>query len=279
MDVWQFFVQRRRPSIICYHDPDPKLFAAHVDALKRHFNIISLRDYITARLDNAVHTLPDYSLIITIDDGLAGNFKLLEVIAERRVPVTIFLTSGVVGTNRHFWWTYVQSEDEFQSLKRESHEDMVSHLGCFGFEKMATHATRQALSAREIQEMAPYVDFQAHTRFHPVLPMCSEDEAFDEIHGCKRELSERFSLDVYALAYPHGNYSERDIALAKQAGYLCALTVDEGLNSKSTDAFRLKRIYIPDDAGLMEVVTKASGVWAALTRSLKKKPAHGFERT
>ncbi len=262
--AWQFCAQRHRPSIILYHDPDPILFAAHIDALKKHFSLISLRDYIDARLGNTLHLLPRYPLVITIDDGLAGNFKLLQVIAKKKVPVTIFLTSGIVDTTRHFWWTALKSEEDFRSMKKKRNQEVACELSRFGLSKETAHATRQALSAQEIRKMQPYIDFQAHTRFHPVLPMCTFEEAYEEISVCKTELEAKFSLDIYALAYPHGDYSDRDVELAKQAGYRCALTVDGGLNGKSTDLFRLKRIYMPDDAVPMEAIIKASGLWNVL---------------
>jgi peptidoglycan/xylan/chitin deacetylase (PgdA/CDA1 family) len=268
--AWQLCFQRSRPAIVLYHDPDPKLFAAHLDELKKYFNVIPLRDYITARANNTVHLLPKYSLIITIDDGLVGNFSLLDVIASRKAPVTIFLTSGVVDTNRHFWWTYVSSEEDFRRMKKTAHKDVAAELLRANFDQSADYSTRQALNEREIREMSAYVDFQAHTRFHPVLPTCTQEEAYDEICGCKAELEARFSLDIYALAYPHGDYCDRDIELAKQAGYRCALTVEAGLNGKSTDPFRLKRSYMPDDAGAMEAVVKASGLWAVLMRPFKQ---------
>jgi poly-beta-1,6-N-acetyl-D-glucosamine N-deacetylase len=264
--IWQFLFQRSRPSIALYHDPNPAVFAAHIDELKKHFNIISLRDYITARRDNTVDRLPKYALIITIDDGWAGNYKLLDVIAQKGVPVTIFLASGVTNTYRHFWWTYITSDDDFRRMKKERHAEVADELRRVGYHKEAAYSTRQVLCASEIREMARYVDFQAHTRFHPVLPICTDEEAYDEIVGCKTELAQHFSLDIYALSYPHGAYCDRDVALARQAGYRCALTVEAGLNTKSSDPFHLKRIYLPDDARPMEVVVKASGLWAGLTR-------------
>lgn len=268
--IWQFCFQKYRPSIVLYHDPDPAVFAAHIDEFKKYFNIIPLRDYIAARTNNTVHLLPKYSLIITIDDGLVGNYKLLDVIASRKVPVTIFLTSAVVNTDRHFWWNYVRSEEELRRMKQTATKELAAELLHKNFNKEAAYATRQALNAREIQEMMPHVDFQAHTRFHPVLPMCTDEEAYDEICGCKSDLEANFSFDIYALAYPHGNYCDRDIALAKQAGYRCAVTVDDGLNRTSTDPFRLKRIYMSDCAPPKEAVVKASGLWTALRRIYNK---------
>lgn len=267
--AWQFFFQKHSPSIVLYHDPDPLLFAEHIDELKKHFSLIALRDYIKARSSNTLHLLPEYPLIITIDDGLIGNFKLLDVIARRKVPVTIFLTSGIVGTNRHFWWTALKSEEDFRTMKKKRNQEVACELSRFDFNKEKSFTNRQALSAQEITMMQPYIDFQAHTRFHPVLPMCSSEEAYDEICVCKEELETRFSLDIYALAYPHGDYSDRDVELARQAGYRCALTVEGGLNGKATDLFRLKRIYMPDDALPMEAVVKASGLWTVLMRPFK----------
>lgn len=264
--AWQFLCQRRKLSILCYHDPDPALFARQVAALKAHFNIIALRDYVKARANNTVDQLPKYPLVITIDDGHVRNFQLLEVIAKEKVPVTIFLTSGVVGTNRHFWWTGVDSEDELGQLKLEPYAGMDLHLANPGGVREAAYPTRQALSEQEIRAMAPFVDFQGHTRFHPVLPLCSMAEAKDEIAGCKKELEDRFTFDIYAFSYPHGRYGEREIALAKQAGYACAVTVEEGLNDVCVNPFQLKRMYILDDADPLEVVVKASGLWTALRR-------------
>lgn len=264
--VWQFLCQRRKLSILCYHDPDPALFARQVAALKAHFNIIALRDYAKAHANNTVDQLPKYPLVITIDDGHVRNFQLLEVIAREKVPVTIFLTSGVVGTNRHFWWTGVDSEDELDPLKSAPYAGMDLHLANLGGVREAAYPTRQALSEQEIRTMAPFVDFQGHTRFHPVLPLCSMAEAKDEIAGCKKELEDRFAFDIYAFSYPHGRYGAREIALAKQAGYACAVTVEEGLNNVRANPFQLKRMYILDDAGPLEVVVKASGLWTALRR-------------
>jgi peptidoglycan/xylan/chitin deacetylase (PgdA/CDA1 family) len=275
--LWHFFVQRKMVAIVCYHDPDLGAFSRHLKAARKYFNIISLREYANARINRTVHQLPENALVITIDDGHAGNFELLQVIAEERVPVTIFLTTGVVGTQRHFWWTAVQSENELRRLKNARCADRIREMLSSGFEQEAEKASRQALSTGEIRAMAPYVDFQSHTRFHPVLPMCTSDQAMEEIHGSRRDLSEGYSFDIYALSYPYGYYSERDIELTKQAGFLCAVTVDEGLNNERENLFRLKRIAMPDDADEDEFIIKASGLWAALGPLFGKRPEHGYK--
>lgn len=277
LSVWRFLFQRRKLTILLYHDPDPHTFAEHIKHLEKYFTIVSLKDYTDARLNNRMKTLPRYPLVISIDDGHAGNFKLLKVIKEKGFPITIFLTSGIVGTHRHFWWSAVKSEEEIRRLKSGSYERMQRDLHQSGFVQDAANPSRQALSREEIKAMVPYVDFQAHTRFHPVLPMCNSTQAYEEIHGSKVDLATDYALSIYAIAYPHGYYSSRDIELVKKAEFQCAVTVDEGLNNRNTDLFRLKRIAIPDDADADELIIKASGFWAALAYVTRKCPEHGYK--
>jgi hypothetical protein len=88
-------------------------------------------------------------------------------------------------------------------------------------------------------------------------------------------LKERFGLSVVALAYPNGDYSERDMALVREAGYSCALTVDPGVNDVVTDLYALKRIYMPDDASIGELSVRASGIWDTLMRMVGYHRAFG----
>jgi peptidoglycan/xylan/chitin deacetylase (PgdA/CDA1 family) len=129
------------------------------------------------------------------------------------------------------------------------------------------YETRQALSCDEIAEMKSLVDFQSHGVFHPVLPACSDERARCEVFESKKTLEHRWGLEICALAYPNGDYSDREISLLRSAGYTCGLTLDPGFNDSATDSFCLRRIPLPDDAGISELIVKASGLWASL-RSL-----------
>ena len=79
--------------------------------------------------------------------------------------------------------------------------------------------------------------------------------------GSKQYLEERHGLDIYGMAFPNGDYSERDIALLKAAGYQYALSLDYGFNTAETDKFRLKRLSVNDADQQDELIVKASGVW------------------
>lgn len=258
-------VQRRRVTILVYHKLTPQVADHHFGALRRKYNLISLADYLNFRTDRG-RRLPPKPLIVTLDDGHKGNYALKPILEKHGIRASIFLCSGLVDTNRHFWFEREMSNGARQGLKRVSDNERLHVLAKLGFCETVEQATRQALSATEISEMKAVVDFQSHTVFHPLLPRCLDARALAEISDSKTQLEHRFGLSINALAYPNGDYSVREIEAAKKSGYECALTLDLGFNTQTTPPFQLKRICINDDAGLTELIVRASGVWEFLKR-------------
>ncbi len=96
----------------------------------------------------------------------------------------------------------------------------------------------------------------------------------------KQMLETEYKLPINAIAYPNGDYSDRDIAISKEAGYTCGITVDFGYNTIHTDLFRLKRLSVNDTGNLDELAVKASGVWAFFKTRNGRKQGFGWqERT
>jgi len=229
--------------------------------LKKKYNIIPLRDYVNLKKSGSIDKLPPRSMIISIDDGYKENFLLRDALKKHDIPITIFLCTGIVGTNKHFWFEHDIKNYDIEYLKKLTDEERVKILSELGFEETAEHQDRQALSESEIDEMKSYVDFQSHTVTHPILPLCDYEKSFFEISGSKIVLEQKFGQKTYAISYPNGGYSNRDIKIAKQSGYECGLTTETGLNSYETDLFRLKRYYIPENTELNELLVRASGIW------------------
>lgn len=257
-------VQRNKVTILVFHAPSVERAASYFRALQKRYNIIPLQDYIHARTNGGTGKLPPKSLVITLDDGHASNFELRPLLQEFRLPVTIFLCSGLVGTNRHFWWFHTRGRNEAAACKTMPDPDRLEFLAQRNYTPAREYGDRHALSGAEIEDLMPLVDFQAHTVTHPILPLCTEDTARQEVEQCKRDLELGYRLSVRALAFPNGDYSEREIGLAQGAGYACALTLDFGFNDAHTDLFRLRRIPILDDASISELLVKASGLWGLL---------------
>lgn len=262
--------QKRRITIVTYHNIKPLLLEKHLVFLKQYYNIITLKQYITAYENSNISSLPLKSLIITLDDGFKSNYKLASIFKKHNVIPTIFLTSGLINTRRHFWWTHCSEEDR-EKFKTIPDKHKLKLLLLKNYSNKKEYSVRQALSKFEINQMQDTTDFQSHTVFHPILPMCTDKIANYEIKNSKIYLDREFGLDIYALAYPNGDYSDRDILFTKNAGYKCGLTIDVGFNSQHSDLYRLKRICIPDDAEIHELPSRVSGLWDYIKITLSGK--------
>ncbi len=264
-------VQRNKITIVVYHAMPARVAERHFRALSARYNITSLSAYLAWRKNQPALSLPPKSIIITFDDGHKANYELRPLLEKQRVPVTIFLCSGIVGTQAHYWWSHAKNPAEARALKAIPDEQRAQVMRERGHVDTKEYETREALSWDEIAEMKSLIDFQSHGVFHPVLPACSDERARSEIFDSKRTLEQRCGLNICALAYPNGDYSDREISLLHSAGYTCGLTLDPGFNDAATDSFCLRRIPLPDDAGISELIVKASGLWASL-RNLWRIP-------
>ncbi len=256
-------LQRSKVTILAYHAPAADVLDSHLGLLKRLYNIIPLAQYVDARETHGLR-LPQRALIITLDDGHQSNYDLKAVLQKHNVPVTIFLCSGVIDTRRRFWFQHDAAADVVQSLKTLPDADRRAALRDTGFEEQQEFHDRQALSFAEVEELKTLADFQSHTVFHSILPRCMPARAESEITNSKLDLQARLGHEIYALAYPNGDYSEREVELAEKAGYRCALTLDRGFNTATTPAYKLRRICISDSADRHELIVKASGLWGAI---------------
>jgi len=259
-------MQRRKITILVYHAPPEVRVRNHFQALQARYHVIALADYLRAREEDEMWRLPSKSLIITFDDGHRNNFELRQLLEELRVPITIFLCSGIVGTHHHYWWFHTRNASESGACKNMPDAERLMFLSSRGYQAEKDYPDRQALSRSEIDALRPWVDFQAHTVTHPILPACSDEKAEREIRDCKGELERQYGFNIQAFAFPNGDYTEREIDLVRNAGYRCALTLDCGFNDQNTDLFRLKRVPLPEHASVSELLVKASGLWDLFRR-------------
>ena len=213
-------------------------------SLRKKYNIISLDHYIDALRNRKTNLLPKKSAIITFDDGHRSNYYILPEIKKYNIPLTIFLCTEIINTKRHFWFHQEHPNVSKNRLKQLPDIERQEILKEIGFVQYKENGSPVALSSEQIKEMIPYVNFQAHSQFHPILPRCSYEIAKEEVFNSKKYLEDNFKVVVNAFSYPNGNYSDREIELCKEAGYECAITVDFGFNSLKTDPFKLKRLPV-----------------------------------
>jgi peptidoglycan/xylan/chitin deacetylase (PgdA/CDA1 family) len=261
-------VQRRAATVLCYHDPAPETLRSHLEFLRSRYEIVSLRD-VVGWLEGTRQTLPKKPLAITLDDGWAGNARLAPVFEEAGIVPTIFVCTQVVGTGRRFWWQEVSDQEERHALKQLPDDERLEQLTALGYDELVEFdGSPVALSREDLRETLRWADVQSHTRFHPILPRCDDERAWEEISGSVEDLHESGVADVYALAYPNGDHSDRDEALVRQAGCRCAFTIEPGVIRLGDDRWALPRMTVSDSAGLSELAAKLSGVHGGIRRSL-----------
>lgn len=260
--------QRNKVTILMFHDIGKEPAQKAFEYLLKNYNVIGLNEYIEANKKKN-HCLPKKALIITFDDGHIGNFELLPIIKDLQIPVTIFLCSEIINTKRHFWFLFDPLKMSKSDLKKLPNAERLKIMSVWGFEQTKEFDRRQALTDQQIKEMAPYVNFQSHTRFHPNLSKCEDKESFEEIEGSKISLEDHYGFHINSIAYPSGDYVDNTIHITKKAGYSCGLTVDHGYNDLHSDLYKLKRLSVNDTSDLNELIVKASGLWAYLKFAIR----------
>lgn len=262
--------QKNKVTIILYHNIEPLIFEKHIKVLKKLYNLIDLEDFLLFR-EGKLSTLPIKSLIITFDDGHKENYKLLSILRKYNVSVTIFLCSGIIGSKKQFWFKYCKNKSvDTEKLKRLDDNKRIEFLENIGFDDRVAFEEPSALSFCEINEMSQIVNFQSHTMSHPILTSCNDDKSYQEIKNSKEKLEGLLNKPIYAIAYPNGDFSNREIQFAKECNYKLGLTLLNGYNTKNTDPFKLKRIPLDDDnASIDEWIVKTSGIWFFLRNSLE----------
>jgi peptidoglycan/xylan/chitin deacetylase (PgdA/CDA1 family) len=244
---------RDRVAVLLYHDPDPATLDKHLAYLREICDLVPLTD-----VGSPGKGRPRAA--ITLDDGHAGNARLLPIFIKHNVRPTIFLCSSIVGRPRRHWWMHPGAQRAgLERLKRLTNGQRLAELAAYGYRQDADdHPT--GLSIEQLETMRPHVDFQGHTRFHPVLTRCSDLECADEIANCKHEIEALLQTACEHFAYPNGNYGDREVNLVRAAGFKSARTCDIGWNDRSSDPFRLRTIIIDDNASITRFAAQLTGI-------------------
>jgi len=85
------------------------------------------------------------------------------------------------------------------------------------------------------------IRFEPHSLTHPRLPLASDAYAREEIAGSKAAVERELGRAARVFSYPGGYFSERDVALTREAGYAAAVTCEYGVNHSLTNPFMLCR--------------------------------------
>ena len=199
--------------------------------------LLSLSDVVDRLATGA--PLPDKCAAITLDDGFQDNHEhALPILSRLKVPATVFLTVGYIGTGR------------LPTLTR-------------------TDFMPKPLDWAEVKAMqAQGVEFGSHTLTHPMLSRVPVDMARKEIGESKRVLEDKLGTAVPFFCYPRGDFNDTVTRVVREEGYRAAYSTLPGLNDRRTDPFRLRRTYISRHDSPAEFAKKMAGAYDVLQQAL-----------
>lgn len=106
-----------------------------------------------------------------------------------------------------------------------------------------------------------------HAVSHPILRLCTPDEAYREIAGAREALEAIIRAPVRAFAYPNGvpdrDFSAEHVAMVKRAGYTAAVTTHSGAATRATSAFQIPRFTPWGPSAMKMDVQFARNLWQA----------------
>jgi peptidoglycan/xylan/chitin deacetylase (PgdA/CDA1 family) len=103
---------------------------------------------------------------------------------------------------------------------------------------------RGFLNQKELKEIiaSGLVEIGSHTLSHPNLKLLSENQAKEQILGCKKKLENELGIEIKSFAYPYGFFNKKTIDLVKEAGYVDAVSVINGNIQSENNLYYLSRI-------------------------------------
>ena len=249
--------------------------------LKENFQVISL-DELMERVKTG-RTVGG-CCAITLDDGWQDNYsQAFPVLKDCRLPATIFLATGFIGTDRYFWPEelvyYLKHSKVFDSMpsnsawegfikqipEKESEATRFEHaitnlkirprdereeiLSVMRGLSSVYFTKRLLMNWEEAEDMlnSGLINFGAHTAEHVILDQVSLDVARKEILQSKESLEDRLGISPTLFAYPNGHFTSGSQTLLREYGFKAAVTTRKGWFDSFVSMFEVPRIGIHED--------------------------------
>jgi peptidoglycan/xylan/chitin deacetylase (PgdA/CDA1 family) len=210
-------------------------FATHLDAIVESGRVPVTISEIAAGLREE-RPLPDRAVAITFDDGYDDTLEAIELLCERGLRATVYVTTGQVGAK--------------------------SMIG------------RDQL--RLLADWPDAVELGAHSVTHPRLDELSLSEMESEVCDSKRQLEQLLGRRVETFAYPHGAYDRRVREAVMAAGFQSAAAVKNGLSHREDDPYALARVTVMATTSARRIEMLLTGSGAPLAWRRERLRTRGF---
>jgi peptidoglycan/xylan/chitin deacetylase (PgdA/CDA1 family) len=187
---------------------------------------------------------PGHHVAVTFDDAYVST--VVHAVPEcrsRSIPCAVFVPSGYLG-KKPGWVT-----DEYAEFRDHVIID-----------------DRQLLELKDAGVL-----IGSHTRSHPHLPQCLDQELEEELSGSRSALEKITGASVEMLSLPFGSHDDRVMAAARKAGYRRVFLNIPTSPSTDFDAETLGRIDITCEDWEWEYRLKILGAyeWQAAASRIK----------
>lgn len=216
-------------------------------------NIDSPREFWWDRLETlllAPTTLPE-RLELPLDSGVrvwelgsAANYSAVERENDRG---TMAWLAGKDGRLRFFYDVW----KSLWPLAADKREQALDQLANWSGVDSSPSPSRRSMSSAEIHAMGQesLMTIGAHTVDHPPLSAHPAEFQSEQILLGRENLQQILGVPVTTFAYPHGEYSPETIRLLRNAGFECAVTVQQKVVGLDSDDMTLPRFGVRDLPG------------------------------
>jgi len=259
-------------------------FEKQMKYLKKTYNILDLEELVS--LIKEKKAIPKKTVVITFDDGYLDNYTFaFPILKKYKIPATIFLTTGYVGSNKIFWWdklgyiifntkiekinlkdfgeiypksirqsiqSFESFIEKFKNIPEEKRKDLIEELLNSTNVTIPKQIVKDTiLSWDQVKEMAENgIKFGAHTVNHPILTQISMKNAENEIVNSKKDIEKHINEPVRTFCYPNGlstDFNNEIKNLLEENDFSCALTLIPKMVTLNSDLFELGRIPPGED--------------------------------
>ena len=246
-----------------------KVFQKQLHYITDHYKVISLKTLWGKWADHGKDNLA----VITFDDGYLDNYQVaFPVLRQFKVPATIFVVSGLVGTADNLWndllVNYLEDQNSRQAMTFEPFEgtfciatfrdkqetfyrlkELVKYLPRNRKDEFIgklvdhNHPEDRIMDWSQLRELVAsgIVDIGAHTVTHELLTRVTRDEAKKQVRNSKLQLEEGLGCPVHSFAYPNGDYDASIAEMVRDSGYSGACTTRTGVSNLKENCFELSR--------------------------------------
>jgi len=235
-----------RPNPFMIDAVTPERFELQMRHLARAYRPLPLAELLERSRSGSV---PGGAVAVTFDDGYADNAEhALPILERHRIPATVFLVTGCIGTGRIPWHDEVllsfqgsgvpairipgrgpdsaplplRSEDErcraayaaLAALKPMPEADRLEGVRALraalgeGDPAVARSLMLDWDAVRAMRERG--VRFGSHTETHPILSRVTPERAREEVGGSKRTIESELGEEAAFFAYPNGRPEDYD---------------------------------------------------------------------